>query len=563
MSALRALLSPHSAFRTVGALMCYVALSVTSTGCNALKLKPNEVILRKHAVFVGSMGQPKAAWTDKEAKERGTDTDEDLSPADFKAQLDSIVASIREADADTVFLFVHGGLVGLRKGAEESLVLRDSIFPNRTEIADRRRRHYPLFIVWDASVLTSLGGHLRYRKGVRQDGLVPITGPLTVGEDLGRAALSLPFTFAYQMQDYCRAARSGVRGSNGLPSDVSCFVGLDPRERRKLQSIEASLDSSEGRSRAASMPADSLTVSWARYRSSKLRRSASFLKTIVAAPGRLVTGTFVDGVGKGLWIDMHRRTTVMFRPDAEQVAIRPDSTGYRGPSGAAAGLVEAIDRMVREDAVAPDTAKRRQRTVILAGHSMGAIVVSNILQRYPELPVARIQFLAAATSINHVESSVIPYLASHPATTFEMATLHPLAETTEENRFGPVPSVFVPKGSLLEWIDNYFEDSRTPFDRRIGKWRNAALALHIFPEAVRGRVCLKAFGVRNRADAGTSYYSKPMKHGDFNNVELRFWERRFWQVDNRGTPAVLSVQSADVPMPRRLNACETRSGGSQ
>jgi pimeloyl-ACP methyl ester carboxylesterase len=176
--------------------------------------------------------------------------------------------------------------------------------------------------------------------------------------------------------------------------------------------------------------------------------------------------------------------------------------------------------------------------VILAGHSMGAIVVNRILREYPDLPVVRVQYLAAAASLADVESSVVPVLRRRPDATFEHATLHPYAEAGELQNPRPVgylADVFVPRGSLLEWIDNYFENSRSPFDRRAGKWRNVALGLHVFPDSVRARVTVKAFGVGDPLDRGTRFAREPAKHGSFGDPDLRFWCRDFWAVRREGT----------------------------
>jgi hypothetical protein len=92
-------------------------------------------------------------------------------------------------------------------------------------------------------------------------------------------------------------------------------------------------------------------------------------------------------------------------------------------------------------------------------------------------------------------------------------TLHPIAEADE------VVAVDLPsRGSLLEWIDQWFEAPDHPLDRRLGKWNNAIGALHVFAPVL-PRVALKGFGV--------SGCSKPQEHGDFN--DCKFWQKSFWE----------------------------------
>jgi len=356
----------------------------------------------------------------------------------------------------------------------------------------------------------------------------------------------------------CRNTMRIARRS-GRPSDASCpWIKPDVEERARLtpiadstratrvvRRVEEKRASPTGRARTTSS-ADSLGVSWGDYRLSTGEQIYRASTSVLFLPIKFPLGVLVDGLGTGAWDDMVRRTTAMFRPGTELCG--PAGSGLpsaRSPSGGAGRFLTALEAKINAN-------PRREWRIILVGHSMGAIVANRILREYPTLPIIRVQYLASAASIADVESSVIPYLRRRPDATFETATLHPFAETGEYQSpkpIGKLADVFVPRGSLLEWIDDYFENARSPFDRRSGKWRNMALALHIFPEDVRNRVTIKAFGVGDPIDAGTRFAQHPARHGEMADASLRFWCRDYWAVRHVGTPVYALEGRPGGPKP--------------
>ena len=53
--------------------------------------------------------------------------------------------------------------------------------------------------------------------------------------------------------------------------------------------------------------------------------------------------------------------------------------------------------------------------------------------------------------------------------------MHPLAGAWEASFGGLLPS-----SDLLEWIEDEFENVKTPADRSLGKWSNIALTKDLF-----------------------------------------------------------------------------------
>ena len=235
---------------------------------------------------------------------------------------------------------------------------------------------------------------------------------------------------------------------------------------------------------------------------------------------------------------MLHRANHLFRPGEEfDVRDRPGDAGEleralrQQASGAfAVFLQELVSHIEKEE----DTDKSRTLCyqITLVGHSMGAIIINEVLRLFPWLPVARIVYMSPACSIEDAELSVVPFLRTHKTTKFHILTLHPQAEVDEINAWD-----MVPRGSLLEWIDNFYTRPQHHVQRRLGKWINLMQALHIFRE-VSDQLRVKAFGVDG--------WSLPQKHGQFNLCP--FWKRDFWDPDG---PMYYYEQEDGPPRPRQ------------
>lgn len=86
----------------------------------------------------------------------------------------------------------------------------------------------------------------------------------------------------------------------------------------------------------------------------------------------------------------------------------------------------------------------------------------------------------------------------------------------------------VPRGTLLEWIDDYLTSPETPLDRTAGKWANMAAMQYIVPKAVRERITLKGFAHRDERDRGTFLFAGVNSHGAFSDSRFGFWRDATW-----------------------------------
>ncbi|HLU38059.1 MAG TPA: alpha/beta hydrolase, partial [Planctomycetota bacterium] len=226
---------------------------------------------------------------------------------------------------------------------------------------------------------------------------------------------------------------------------------------------------------------------------------------------------FLNGMGQGAFQVMLQRTRHLFHgPD--EYGLSHDERD--DPAAAAAHVAGQKKRLhAFFDALAAVTCADGDAhgcwEITLVGHSMGAIVINEVLSTYPDLPVKNIVYMAPACPVRDAQKVIVPYLLRHRRARFFLLTLHPIAEADEKFSVLPWYDV-VPRGSLLEWVDNWYTAPASEIDRTLGKWLNVIPAIWLF-EAVRDRVYIKSFDVGSGG---------PEKHGDFNGRD--FWRPEFW-----------------------------------
>jgi pimeloyl-ACP methyl ester carboxylesterase len=164
--------------------------------------------------------------------------------------------------------------------------------------------------------------------------------------------------------------------------------------------------------------------------------------------------------------------------------------------------------------------------ITVIAHSMGAIVIDQILSQFMDFKIDNIVYMGSATTTRSFLTRAGPYLRKYPSTRFYNLMLHPLAEVRETTFGGLLPS-----GSLLEWIDDMFENPKTLADRTFGKWRNVALTKDIFPKDIQDQMLFKIFGFQeghNRVCENGHVWPDPITHGAFNDTRMFYWHPRFW-----------------------------------
>src|SRR5690606_32518259 len=164
----------------------------------------------------------------------------------------------------------------------------------------------------------------------------------------------------------------------------------------------------------------------------------------------------LNGMGQGAFQVMLQRTRHLFHgPD--EYGLSHDERD--DPAAAAAHVAGQKKRLhAFFDALAAVTCADGDAhgcwEITLVGHSMGAIVINEVLSTYPDLPVKNIVYMAPACPVRDAQKVIVPYLLRHRRARFFLLTLHPIAEADEKFSVLPWYDV-VPRGSLLEWVDNW------------------------------------------------------------------------------------------------------------
>ena len=231
-----------------------------------------------------------------------------------------------------------------------------------------------------------------------------------------------------------------------------------------------------------------------------------FVLGTATIPLQVVTEPVLDTVGTSAWKNMVRRTRTMFFPAGNFITVSNQPSQTTLQYGAAYQFFDELNTFLKTH---PDY------YLDVIGHSMGAIIVNEALRSFPDLRIKNLVYMAAACSIRDFLAVGAPYLKSHDVEFYNLS-LHPRKEIDETNADG-LPA----RGSLLTWIDEFFQTPESFGDRTLGSFENVVIAYQLLPQT--NRVHLKAFGISTRKiSAG------PQKHGEFTNFP--FWRSDYWST---------------------------------
>ncbi|HLD64602.1 MAG TPA: hypothetical protein VJA19_01030 [Pseudomonas sp.] len=380
---------------------------------------------------------------------------------DESTYVDNILKNFETQKAENpdlqLTLFIHGGL-----NTFESATAR----VKRAQAAMLADDKYPLFISWDSAALSNYSDHLfLLRNGIKARKLGPVSSPFVWLEDMLRSLARLPAS-TYNVV----AGQNSVRINNYSPVEVAADRSLLELKAQGFTLHNSDKDTGH-------------TVGdwWSIWN-----------------PVKLATAPFVDGLGTGAWDSMLRRTDLVLRRD-----VNLDGVNSPGPDTA---VTTFLNRYAQTQS---------KHAIIIIGHSMGTIVANNIIAKYSKLTFSDIVYMAAACKMKDIEYVVAPYLENHPKTEFYNLSLNPYRDISEN-----IYHDFIPRGSLLMWIDQTLGGANSFQDRTAGYWFNIVLgASEAFKNnQIRKRVHLTQFGIRDKT---------PQNHGDFG--EFKFWKDAFWK----------------------------------
>lgn len=450
-----------------------------------------------------------------------------------------------------IVIFTHGGLNFLREAIKRAAM--------DGPIASQEC--YPIYICWDSSFTTSYGDHVaKIRNGVNLSGDNPawvwLTAPVYVATDLVTSIVRTP-------RMLLDLARSNLKGSSfPNPHNERSFGDVQdatvryyalrdaggespgPGEEEERNALRKKLGRAPGeiKSKIDKAAAD-LADEWADIRKNKPNKPewspiavskgpyvpetsdslSRIIKGWALAGPKVLVLSILGGAGGDMWDVMSRRTQVMyhyeatFRPNWSSKkfhgSYRETNLDTRYSESTGIGCMGVFLRKLLEAQKNKDFPG-----VTLVGHSMGAMIFDEGLREFPGIHYENIVYLAAACSIRDFYETAIPYLErrDHAKTQFYGICLHPRAEDRDIS-FGE----FVPRGSLLIWIDEFLGHPQSFADRRFGHFENALLASRMFPPRLQNRIHLTALSAgpgQDRLD----------DHGKFSKG--MFWKPAFYKL---------------------------------
>ncbi len=439
------------------------------------------------------------------------------------AYLERMFQQIAKERPDEVVVHVHGGLNNIHGAIAKTALLADRLRDDRVDPPGGKRRIYYIGICWNSDLFATYYEHLfSVREGLRQPGKGAVTAPAMLLADLGSAVSRLPLSLInFLYQDAYTVSPGSFKRTQLAQTRVEQILAREELAARQPA--------------GARRPGSGLRVSPALDQRTQAQRQSNVGQWVLTQPSKIATTVFLDWLGTEPWGNMLRRTRTMFEresefipklnfPEASTLAkylsrenaktVDPDTLLDQMNSTGRIGAVHLFCRGAQSRLAGASW--RPQITLI--GHSMGAIVSCEILQRFHRLSLDNVVFMGAACSVSDFKHKVVPYLqeqnlreslfaefaqtygvdpqrtAARPErkTRFYNLCLHDAAENGEKN---PLETDLVQRGSLLTWIDTLYGRPESENDRTLGRWVNAILSTDNLPGDIVDRITIKEFGV--------------------------------------------------------------------
>lgn len=407
-------------------------------------------------------------------------TYDQLDDNQYDQHLTNVLAALMAHPKDEngkrrVLIYIHGGNNTATEAIERASVLKEKF---------AEAEYFPIFVNWEASFTSGYFDHLINVRQGRQTfrwccsnqknpsviatttGAVvgTLTAPFYLAADLTRGLLLAPttwYTMLFKRDKASAVAQTDVSDAAPIPVDL----GVDART--KSERFFAGLDDLN--------------------------------------PFKLPASMLVEAGGTSAWENLGRRTRILFHREPDLAA--------RAPFARFLNRLQGL--MSKEDL-------EREWDLIIVAHSMGAIIANEIVRDYPDLPISKIVYMAAACSIRDYQDTLFPYLRDRNKTAqVYHLMLHPVAEEEERSAWS-----LAPDGSLLVWVDEFFSSPSTPLDLTAGRFTNLLPVLRLTPDDIQRRVHVTVFSAGQELSP-----LQPQRHGGFD--EPRFLdrnERGFWAI---------------------------------
>ncbi len=448
----------------------------------------------------------------------------------LKQKLDKISQCLISGDYDEVLLFVHGGMNTRNDGIESAR----KKFAALTKHPLPGRKILPVFLTWDSGLPSSYWAHLvheesgisyRDRQGVRAMNVVKGLF-LDLPTDLGVGLVTTPRSLVTGMAKSLQNMNSLYQTAPNLFPTRQTFLQTLQREFCQTNLTEGGISYESG----LYCPAGLRKKYHVSLGLSRKHRFENNTLNLAFSPAKAGFSPFYEAIGTPAWHNMTRRTqTLVYRSPTIQSSSEMRSQ-TKGPSRVADGVLAVL-----LDRIGEWQKRDTQLKLTVAGHSMGTMVLNSGFRAITKgqvtpVKIDRIIYMAAACSIRDFQDTAGRYLKEHPNTDCYNLCLNPFREIGEHQPLQAAP-LFL-SGSLLIWIDEFFEKPHDFLDRTFGTFENAIIANQHLPQ--NARFTLKAFGEKGADRSHPAHDLGPQVHGAFG--DYRFWEPTFLEAKDPKTP---------------------------
>jgi hypothetical protein len=544
------------------------------TGCQSLGKTLNtdegalerNSILKNHVVMFDEDGHPVDPTGNQECQPRKNHEDPAycegkhsvitnyprLNKKDFRTHILNIIESAKKhaiaenLDKVQVLFFVHGGL-NTQVGSLERIVGEgpDSKRKKRTlhQLIMEETPYYPIFINWQSSLRSSYFDHLLYvRQGEKWPFLTGlITAPVVLAVDIGRSILRAPLVWGGMIYNDAKTAPAlaGLIGNEKhLPDEVVkellCHDAED--EKSCLTQFESNKASSPfskscwNGSENLKQPSVGRKIIVGVDERRCMEMGWKFFQWLVTIPTKLAISPFLDAFGKSAWDNMLRSIQLLYQIDEEfhvasPLNIQTANLSDKTPEGGLSIFFKEIEKEIHNSG----NAGGKNWEMTWVGHSAGTIIINEAIRQFglphsqdQGLPFNTIVYMAAASTLHDLQTSVYPYLENHASSHFYHLMLH---EKAEEGETTWQPFDLSPRGSLLVWIDDFLSNPLTHKERTSGSYGNFFRDYHSIPRNIRDQISLRVFSQGKAVRSGN-----PQKHGEFTD-RFRYWDAKCWATD--------------------------------